>query len=131
MLIFLLACTGPSGDSGSSTTPADPGTLSAVQAETFTPSCAFSSCHSATNPAGALDLSDGHAHAALVDVPSVDAMGQTLVIPGDGANSYLVKKCTEGADFVGDLMPQGTVTGLDAERLAHIVAWIDAGAADN
>lgn len=133
MLLLLLACTRAGTDTGTptTTTPVDAGTLAAVQAETFTPSCAFSSCHAATNPAGALDLTNGHSYAALVGVPSADAAGETLVVPGDSGASYLIKKCTGGADFVGDLMPQGTTTGLDADRLSNLAAWIDAGAADN
>ncbi len=134
MLIpLLLACTASGTDTAGTTktTTADAGTLSSVQAETFTPSCAFSSCHAATNPAGGLDLTDGNAYAALVNKPSTDADGETLVVPNDSAASYLIKKCTGGADFVGDLMPQGSTTGLDAARLSNLAAWIDAGAADD
>lgn len=132
MLVLLLACTAAGTDTGTpATTPLEAGTLAAVQAETFTPSCTFSSCHAATNPAAALDLTEGHSYAALVDVPSADATGETLVVPGASGASYLIKKCTGGADFVGDLMPSGTTTGLDAGRLTNLAAWIDAGAADN
>lgn len=130
---ILLACTGKPGDSASAddtATVTDPDTLSAIQAETFTPSCAFASCHAATNPAGSLDLTDGHTFASLVGVEAADAPGQTLVIAGDSANSYLVAKLSGDPDIVGDPMPSGS-DGLDATRLAHIIDWIDAGAADN
>jgi len=130
LLLALLACTASTDDTGKTTTAASD-TLTAVQAETFTPSCAFSACHSSTNPASGLDLTDGNAYAALVGVAAQDAPTETLVIAGDSANSYLVKKCAAESDIVGDPMPAGSSGGLDAERLAHLIAWIDAGAMDN
>lgn len=131
LLAALLACTGSSDDTSATTPTGDPGTLTAVQAETFTPSCAFAACHSATNPASGLDLTAGTSWGALVNVAAQDAPDEVLVIPGDSAGSYLVKKCSASPDIVGDPMPDGSSSGLDAERLAHLIAWIDAGAMDD
>lgn len=114
MLLLLIGCGAP--------------TLAEVQAEVFTPSCTFSSCHGSSASAAGLDLTDGAALAALVDVASADAPGETLVIPGDADGSYLVKKLRGEAGIVGDAMPPGG-TPLDADKIALVVDWIDAGAA--
>jgi hypothetical protein len=129
MLFLLLACAGPDGgDTGTALEP----TLANVQAEVFTPSCAFSSCHGGDGGgASDLDLSDGTAHAEIVGVEAVDAPGEILVVAGDSASSYLVKKCAAQAGIVGEPMPDGDADGLDAERLALLKAWIDAGAQDD
>ncbi len=129
MILLLVACAGaPKDDTGETLEP----TLTNVQAEIFTPSCAFSSCHGdGGGGASDLDLSDGTAHAEIVGVASVDNPGSTLVVAGDADASYLVQKCTPGAvGLVGAAMPDGS-DGLDAERLALLRAWIDAGAADD
>ncbi|MDP2310325.1 MAG: hypothetical protein Q8P18_30190 [Pseudomonadota bacterium] len=103
-----------------------------MQLEIFTASCAFSSCHgNSGGGAAGLDLTDGAAHAELIGVESTDAPGEILVVAGDSASSYLVKKCAATAGIVGEPMPDGAATGLDAERLALLKAWIDAGALDD
>lgn len=129
MLLLLLACTSaPKGDTGDTPAP----TLTEVQTELLTPSCAFSTCHgNGGGGAADLDLSDGRSHAELVNVESTDAPGEILVVPGDPDASYLVKKCTPGATgIVGEPMPDGS-DGLDEERLAMLRAWIAAGALDD
>lgn len=110
--LLLLACADPAP------------TLAAVQTEVFDASCAFSSCHG--SGAGGLDLTAAASHAALVDVESEAAPGEFRVVAGDSAASYLVKKCGSEAGIVGEPMPN--LDGLDAERLAMLSAWIDAGA---
>lgn len=128
ILLLVAACTGLPDDTG--VEPVEP-TLSNVQLEIFTASCAFSSCHGGAYGSGGLDLSDGAAHADLVGVESEDAPGQILVVAGDSASSYLVQKCAATAGIVGEPMPDGDVDGLDPERLALLAAWIDAGALDD
>lgn len=103
-------------------------TLSDVQADVFDASCAFSTCHAAPGASG-LALEPGGSHAALVGVPSADAPGEVLVIPGDSAGSYLVAKLRGDPGIVGDPMPDGGP--LDAARLQLVVDWIDAGALDD
>lgn len=128
LVLALLACTGdPKGDTAD-TAALEP-TFTNVQAEIFTASCAFSSCHgSSGGGASDLDLSEGNAYAEIVGVESVDNPGRTLIVAGDAASSYLVQKSTPGAtDLVGGLMPEGTA-GLDDARLALLVAWVDVGA---
>jgi hypothetical protein len=120
MIVLLLACAAEP----------EPVTFSVVQSDVFTASCAFSSCHgSGGGGAADLDLSEGMAYAELVDVAAVDAPDEILVIPGDSASSYLVKKSAGDASIIGDPMP--APSGLEAERLQLLKDWIDAGALDD
>jgi hypothetical protein len=129
MLLLLAACSGAPQDTADTAVPLDP-TFTNVQSEIFTPSCAFSSCHGGSYGSGDLDLSEGNAYADTVGVESTVA-GEILVVAGDSASSYLVKKCTKDATFEGSVMPEGQVDGLDAERLDLLERWIDAGAAED
>ncbi|MDP2314567.1 MAG: hypothetical protein Q8P41_16815 [Pseudomonadota bacterium] len=130
LLLLFLACAGaPADDTGE---PSLEPTLTNVQAEVFTASCAFSSCHGGSGGGAAdLDLTDGVSHAELVGIESTDAPGEILVVAGDSAASYLVKKSAALAGIVGEPMPDGDADGLDADRLALLTAWIDAGALDD
>lgn len=118
VLLTLLACSG-GGDTGP-TTP----TFTAIQADILTPSCAFSTCHGGGSPAQGLDLTEGAAYDAIVGVPSTLDTSLALVEPGDAQASYLYLKSAGQA--LGDAMPPPT--GLEADRLANLAAWIDAGA---
>lgn len=124
MILALLACTTTDASDSKATAP----TLSNVQADVFTASCAFSTCHAAPGASG-LVLEDGTSWAALVTVESVDNPGAILVIPGDANGSYLVQKLRGDAGIVGDEMPAGAP--LEDERIQLVVDWIDAGAADD
>lgn len=115
-----------SGDTGPTTPPS---TLTEVEEQIFALSCAFSSCHSGANGASGLNL-EGKTHARLVDVDANDAPGKKLVVAGDPESSYLFEKC-QADPAVGDAMPLGGGTGLDAERLEMLRSWILAGAEDN
>jgi hypothetical protein len=99
--------------------------LADVQARVFTPSCAFSTCHSGSAPAAGLDL-DSASRDAMVDVPSPVHGVSILVVPGDPDASYLYQKLAEDPPAVGDRMPIGSP--LDPTRLALVRAWIAAGA---
>ena len=128
LLSILVACPGDGGDSDTAKTDLPPDSLAAIQAETFTVSCAFAGCHGGADPAEDLDLTAGRAHASLVNVESPEKEGAIRVVPGDHAASYLYLKLTADPSIEGDPMP--TSSGLDPARLANIVAWIDGGAAD-
>ncbi len=106
-------------------------TFATIQRAIFDRSCATSSCHGAAR-AGGLDLTAGHAFAALVGVPAANPAAATAglfrVVPGDPDASFLVAKLagTLSADE-GTPMPQ--VGGaLPAARLALVRRWIAAGA---
>ena len=63
---------------------------------------------------------------ALVGRPSQGAVGETLVVPGDPDNSYLIKKL-KGTAAVGDQMPQGGEP-LSKGTIKLIEQWIARGA---
>lgn len=121
LLATLVAC-------GSADTEPAGASFTRVQDEILTPSCAFTSCHAASSGSAGLDLTAGAAYESLIDAPARDAAGETLVVPGDALASYLRSKCADEDDIIGDAMPIGSEGGLDAERLALLTAWIDAGA---
>ena len=127
VLVTLLACGGSDAvDSGAGA----PASFARVRDEVLTPSCAFSSCHGSAGGSAGLDLTgDAGLHARLVDVAAQDAAGAVLVVPGDSAGSYLWQKCAAVEGIIGAPMPLGQGSGLDAERLGLLAAWIDAGAA--
>ena len=110
-------------------TPA-PSTLTEVDADVFSKSCAFSSCHGASNGSGDLDLRPGHAYGAMVNVPSSKKADATLVIPGDPDNSYLILKLEGDPSIEGDSMPSKTPP-IDQDRIDEVRSWIADGAQDN
>lgn len=89
--------------------------------------CTESSCHGGGQ--GGLTMSSAStAYANLVNVTSPNS-GEVRVIPGNAADSYLVKKL-EGRQSVGDRMPQGGGM-LDETDLTNIKNWINQGAKNN
>lgn len=128
LVITVLAAAACGGDSG--TEPEEPdldvATLSEIQTDVFTPSCA--SHHGPSSAAGGLNLTAGASYANLVNVPSTQ-VALNRVTPGDAENSYLVHKI-EGRDGIeGQPMPVGP--SLTNEQIAAIKQWINAGAPNN
>lgn len=84
-------------------------TLSDIQAQVFTPSCA--GCHSGPTsnvlPSGMNLSSAADSHAALVGVPSLQVTTFDRVEPGDPDNSYLIRKLEGEPGIMGTRMPQG------------------------
>lgn len=113
---------------GSSTGPAP--TLSSIQEDIFTPTCALSGCHSSGSDSGGLTLEEGQSHGELVNRASTGVPSFDRVVPGNAELSYLMKKLLGDADIVGSRMPRGG-GGLDEEQLDQVERWIEAGAADN
>lgn len=102
--------------------------FASIDAEILTMSCAFGSCHGVGS--GGLTLDGVDDYHQLVEVEAAGAPGEVLVIPGDAAGSYLMKKLEGAAGVVGDPMPP-PAGGLDEETLLRIRTWIDEGAADD
>jgi len=102
-------------------------TLASIQAEVFTPSCALAGCHAPPEPQLGQDLSEGAAHASIVEVPSVERPDLLRVAPGDAPASYLFKKITAAPDILGDRMPLGGAP-LSDEAIEAIRVWIESGA---
>ncbi len=104
-------------------------TYSEVRDDVFLPSCGLgSTCHE--GGAGDFDVdASADIYGQLVGVPASDAEGETRVIAGDSAGSYLIKKLQGDEGIEGDPMPPPA--GLDATRIQLVADWIDAGALDN
>jgi hypothetical protein len=89
--------------------------------------CTTGSCHG--GDAGGLTMSTSQdTYENLVGVPA-SKQGELLVVAGDAAGSYLVKKL-EGAPGVGAQMPIGRAP-LSAAELGTIRNWINQGALKN
>ena len=113
----------------------------------FKASCVFSGCHdgSASTDGGKLDLTSGHAFAALVNVDAdVQKTPQfKLVVPNQPAQSYLLVmvgqiKPEDATPPIGDppvkvgFMPQNSGgTPICQQKRDAIERWIMAGALDN
>ncbi len=108
-------------------------TLSSLQVNVFTPTCATASCHSGSPPANApLSLDPGRSYGSLVGQPSLQAP-MNLVESGDPAASYLVHKLRGTAGSVGGVstrMPLGAAP-LDEATLEAVETWIANGANDD
>ncbi len=106
-----------------------PNSLSALQADFFTPTCARGGCHDAlTSPAG-LVLEEGESFGNLVNVPSRQRPELNRVTPRNPDDSYLIRKL-RGQDIDGQQMPDGGPFLTNAE-IARFVAWINDGAPNN
>ena len=103
-----------------------PATLTKIQTEVFAKSCAFTSCHLGSSPAGTLNL-EGGTWAKLVGVGAFGLQGEVLVTPNKPESSYLFKKLT-GKPPIAAMPPDQP---LDAERLEMVRSWIADGAKNN
>jgi hypothetical protein len=103
-----------------------PVVFATVQDEVLAKSCAFSSCHGASAGTGGLLLDGTAADYARLVGPVSAVAGLPLVVPGAPDDSYLVHKLSADPDIEGDAMPPGS--GLDADGLSLVRAWIEDGA---
>jgi len=101
-------------------------TLTQIQAEIFTPTCAQSACHD-SQARGGLVLQAGRSYANLVNVASSQRPALKRVLPGDAAKSYLYQKISLPTPPEGDRMPQG-LPPLGAAQIRLVRDWIEAGA---
>lgn len=108
-------------------------TLSSIQENIFTPTCARSGCHSAASASNGLSLADGDSFSELVGVASSDVPTMDRVEAGDPDNSYLIHKLRGTQATVGgggSDMPQGA-SALSDEEIEAIEEWIENGAENN
>ena len=111
-------------------------TFSSIKNEVFSTtdlagrtSCVTCHTNQGRNPSQGLNLfSDPYN--ALVNVPSRERQGATLVIPGDPESSYLVRKL-EGRDINLARMPQNGPPYLTSGQILIIRRWIELGAPNN
>lgn len=114
-------------------------TFSSIQKEIFSTQdssgrLACTQCHiagGAANGTGLFLNDSAAAYANLVGKASRLAAGQTLVIPGDPDNSYLVKKLEGQAGITGLRMPRNNGPFLTQGQMLVIRRWIKEGAANN
>ena len=90
-------------------------------------------CHIAGGAAAGtgLLLTEGVSYGNLVNRQSRLRPGETLVIPGDPDNSYMVRKLEGGPDITGLRMPRTSGPFLTSGQMAVIRRWIEEGAANN
>ncbi len=101
-------------------------TFTKIQNNILTTNCALSGCHGSISPQANLDLSSGKAYSNLVNVQSELYPALKRVVPGNAANSLLIKV------LKGDgvpLMPQSG--NLDNSIIDSVSAWINRGAINN
>ena len=91
--------------------------------------CAFGGCHSAATAQAGLVLVAGMSHAALVGRPARLRPGDTLVIPGAAARSWLVRLVEDDEAARGGVrrMPLAAAP-LTPNQRETIRRWIDRGA---
>jgi len=105
-------------------------TLSSIQENVFSTSCALSGCHAGPNPQQGMNLSAGQAHENLVNVRSNERPSLFRVNPGAPDDSYLVHKIEGRSSIVGERMPLGGER-LSQEKIDAIRTWIENGAPEN
>jgi len=129
--VWLPACSGDEeGDASDAADDSNPPTLSALQNDLFTPSCALgSSCHGDTALDSGLNL-DAPVHGKIVGQASNAAASRTLVVAGDPDASYLIEKLSSEAPEVGERMPLDR-DPLRSATIERVRAWIAAGALDD
>ena len=106
--------------------PPAPATLTKVEKEVFARSCAFTSCHLGSSPAGALNL-EGRSFGQLVNIKALAQPTELRVVASKPESSVLMKRLIGAAPYT--LMPPDQA--LDAERLELVRSWIADGAKDN
>lgn len=127
--LLLTACgnletiTGPGGGGDPIDSSA---TLTRVQNEVFTPTCANIGCHHPLGQQSQMVLTAGRSYADTVNVSSVEMPNLMRVAPGDPASSYLYRKIT-GAGITGDRMPL-SLPPLNDAQIRLVRDWIRRGA---
>jgi len=117
----------------------EPATLTELQDEILTPTCAAEGCHGSFLPERDLDLTEGNSYGALVNVPAQEG-SYTLVVPGEPDESLLYLALEN--EFYGDGEDQPATlgkmpprvpgaAGLSSSERAAIRSWIADGAMDN
>ena len=113
-----------------------PSTLSSIRDTVFTPSCVFSSCHGATQPAAGLDLESEDLYAQLTNHTVLGQTDLPLLDPGSPETSWLFQLVSQCAPVDKKGMPVSHMP-LNSPRLLNpgvvnkIRGWIASGAPNN
>jgi hypothetical protein len=112
--------------------PGEPAaTLSELQQEIFTPSCAKGGCHDSATASEGLVLAAGSTFSQVVNVPSNQAPIRLRIEPGNPEDSYLMKKVRGDSDTSGVKMPLDGPPFLSNAQIQRLASWIENGAPDN
>ncbi|AKU90032.1 hypothetical protein AKJ08_0419 [Vulgatibacter incomptus] len=88
-----------------------------------------SSCHGTNGGGFSVGSSKSTFHANTVGVASTSCPGNTRIVAGDAANSFLYRKLA-GTQSCGERMPR-TGDYLNATQLNTVRDWINSGAPNN
>jgi len=106
---------------------ASPATLTQVQAQIFSVSCAVSGCHRGGSPPQGLNLEPGNTYEDTVNFPALEDPSLFRIQPGSPDQSYLWLKVN---GLAGTRMPLGRPK-LSDDLLALLRSWIESGAPNN
>jgi hypothetical protein len=109
----------PSSDGGTECKP----NIASIQSTVFARRCTNIGCHTAKDPASALDLESPGVEARLNNVEAADCPGEVLVLPGKADTSFLVRKLEDEKPACGMRMPRSE-KGIPASEIACIKTWI-------
>ncbi len=109
--------------SGGASEPYDGPPVSFEEAltEVLVPSCGFDSCHG--SGAGYLRIYERQTEEEWLEMNSTILITRPLIIPGDSARSYLIKKMEGSSDIEGDVMPPSG--SIDVNSIGKVRSWID------
>jgi hypothetical protein len=102
-------------------------TLTAVQQQIFSQSCAFSGCHGGDSPAEGMSLLAGDSFDNIVNVRSSQRGSLDRIEPSDPDNSYLYLKVIGDPSISGSRMPRGGAA-LSQDLIDLLRDWIERGA---
>lgn len=126
----------PCVDTDPAEAPAGPASLSNISETILRPSCIFSSCHGATQPAAGLNFEAPQLHSHLLAHNVVADTPMALVAPGAPDQSWLLQllsRC-EPQNSQGNPvshMPLNSPKLLAPGQVNQVRAWIEAGAPNN
>jgi hypothetical protein len=109
----------PSSDGGTECKP----TIASIQSTVFVRRCTNIGCHTAKEPASALDLESPGVEARLNNVEAADCPGEVIVQPGKPDTSFLIRKLEDEKPTCGTRMPR-TDKAMPASEIACIKTWI-------
>jgi hypothetical protein len=90
--------------------------------EVLVPSCGFDSCHG--SGAGYFRVHENQTEEEYLELMSTVLITRQMVIPGNAATSYLIKKMEGSTDIDGQAMPPPD-GGLSGYRIGIVRSWID------
>jgi hypothetical protein len=109
----------PSSDGGTECEP----TTGSIQSTVFARRCTNIGCHTAKDPASALDLESPGVEGRLSNVEAADCPGEVIVVPGQPDTSFLIRKLEDEKPACGTRMPR-TDRAMPPAEIACIKSWI-------